>query len=39
VTAPGVQDNTLLDAVFTAELAAFGAQDPHLADRYLTNGV
>ena len=34
VTAPGVQDNTLLGDVFTADLAAFGGQEPHPADRY-----
>ena len=34
VTAPGVQDNTLLGDVFAADLAAFGGQEPHPADRY-----
>jgi uncharacterized protein len=34
VTAPGVEDVSLLDAVFTADLAAFGAQSPELATRY-----
>ncbi|MGC4108978.1 MAG: SDR family NAD(P)-dependent oxidoreductase [Nocardioides sp.] len=34
VTAPGVEDPTLLDAVFAADLAAFGGQSPHLATRY-----
>lgn len=34
VTAPGVEDPSLLAAVFSAELAAFGGQSPHLATRY-----
>ena len=34
VTAPGVEDATLLDAVFKADLAAFGGQSPELASRY-----
>jgi len=34
VTAPGVEDASLLDAVFSADLAAFGAQSPELATRY-----
>jgi hypothetical protein len=34
VCAPGVADNGLLDAVFQADLAAFGAQSPELAARY-----
>jgi NAD(P)-dependent dehydrogenase (short-subunit alcohol dehydrogenase family) len=34
VTAPGVEDASLLDAVFAADLAAFGAQSPELASRY-----
>ncbi|GAA4147849.1 SDR family NAD(P)-dependent oxidoreductase [Actinomadura keratinilytica] len=34
VCAPGVEDAGLLDAVFTADLAAFGAQSPELATRY-----
>src|ERR1700759_3146322 len=34
VCAPGVEDTTLLDAVFGAELAAVGAQSPGLAQRY-----
>ncbi|MEU7881723.1 SDR family NAD(P)-dependent oxidoreductase [Microbispora bryophytorum] len=34
VCAPGVEDAGLLDAVFRAELAAFGAQSPELATRY-----
>ncbi len=36
VCAPGVQDASLLQAVFDADLAAFGAQSPQLADRYRT---
>jgi short-subunit dehydrogenase len=34
VTAPGVEDTGLLDAVFRADLAAFGGQSPELASRY-----
>lgn len=34
VIAPGVGDTTLLDTVVVAQLAAFGGQSPHLADRY-----
>ncbi|MEV6824207.1 SDR family NAD(P)-dependent oxidoreductase [Amycolatopsis sp. NPDC051102] len=34
VTAPGVEDASLLDAVFQADLAAFGGQRPELASRY-----
>ncbi len=34
VCAPGVERFDLLDAVFKADLAAFGAQAPHLAERY-----
>ncbi|GAB4086053.1 SDR family NAD(P)-dependent oxidoreductase [Myceligenerans cantabricum] len=34
VTAPGVADTGLLDAVFAAGLAAFGGQSTKLADRY-----
>jgi uncharacterized protein len=34
VCAPGVADGGLLDAVFQAELAAFGTQSPELAARY-----
>lgn len=37
VCAPGVQDNHLLQAVFDADLAAFGAQSPQLAGRYGTD--
>ncbi|MFC7015150.1 SDR family NAD(P)-dependent oxidoreductase [Streptomyces viridiviolaceus] len=36
VCAPGVEDAGLLDAVFRADLAAFGAQSPELAGRYRT---
>jgi len=38
VCAPGVADGSLLDAVFRADLAAFGAQSPELAQRYRTGG-
>jgi hypothetical protein len=34
VTAPGVEHHHLLQDVFTADLAAFGAQSPELASRY-----
>lgn len=34
VCAPGVEDAGLLDAVFKADLAAFGGQSPELATRY-----
>lgn len=34
VCAPGVADGGLLDAVFQADLAAFGGQSPELAARY-----
>ncbi|WP_442543316.1 SDR family NAD(P)-dependent oxidoreductase [Arthrobacter sp. KN11-1C] len=34
VCAPGLEDVGLLDAVFQADLAAFGAQSPELATRY-----
>ncbi|OBF47165.1 short-chain dehydrogenase [Mycobacterium sp. 852002-50816_SCH5313054-b] len=34
VCAPGVEDASLLDAVFQADLAAFGAQSPEPATRY-----
>lgn len=37
VCAPGVEDSSLLKAVFQADLAAFGAQSPELATRYRTN--
>jgi short-subunit dehydrogenase len=36
VCAPGVEQSDLLDAVFKADLAAFGAQSPQLAGRYRT---
>lgn len=35
VCAPGLEDAGLLDAVFRAEIAAFGAQRPVLATRYV----
>ncbi|WP_416983702.1 SDR family NAD(P)-dependent oxidoreductase [Streptomyces sp. T028] len=34
VSAPGLEDAGLLDAVFQADLAAFGAQSTELATRY-----
>jgi len=34
VTAPGVEQADLLNNIFTADLAAFGAQSPELATRY-----
>ncbi|MGW4062885.1 SDR family NAD(P)-dependent oxidoreductase [Amycolatopsis sp. NPDC004747] len=34
VTAPGVEDAGLLEAVFRADVAAFGGQRPELASRY-----
>jgi uncharacterized protein len=37
VSAPGVEDYTLLQTVFDADLAAFGAQNPQLAERYRTS--
>jgi short-subunit dehydrogenase len=37
VCAPGVEDASLLDAVFRADLAAFAGQSPKLATRYLTS--
>jgi hypothetical protein len=36
VCAPGIEDAGLLDAVFHADLAAFGAQSTELATRYRT---
>jgi uncharacterized protein len=36
VCAPGVENRDLLDAVFQADLAAFAAQAPQLANRYRT---
>jgi uncharacterized protein len=38
VCAPGVERAELLEAVFGAELAAFGAQSPQLAKRYSSSG-
>jgi len=35
VIAPGVEERTLLDTVFSADLAAFHGQSPRLASRYL----
>jgi uncharacterized protein len=37
VCAPGVERSDLLEAVFRADLAAFGAQAPELAERYRAN--
>jgi short-subunit dehydrogenase len=34
VSAPGVEDDSLIDTVFAADLAAFAAQSPQLATRY-----
>ena len=34
VCAPGVEESSLLQAVFDADLAAFAAQSPDLARRY-----
>ena len=39
VTAPGVEDADLLEAVFRAERAAFGAQTPRLVTRYRDEAV
>ncbi len=36
VTAPSVEDASLLDAALSANLAAFGAQSPELASRNRT---
>ena len=36
VTAPGVENASLLEDIFRADLAAFGAQSPQLASRYLS---
>jgi hypothetical protein len=36
VCAPGVERSDLIDAVFKADLAAFAAQAPQLAQRYRT---
>jgi uncharacterized protein len=38
VCAPGVGDAGLLEAVFEADLAAFGGQSPELAKRYQSGG-
>jgi short-subunit dehydrogenase len=39
VCAPGVEDASLLESVFEADLAAFGGQSPELATRYsVSNG-
>lgn len=38
VSAPGLEDYGLLEAVFAADLAAFAAQRPELASRYRTAG-
>lgn len=37
VSAPGVEDYSVLEAVFGADLAAFAAQSPQLASRYRAN--
>ena len=37
VTAPGVEDASLLSAIFRADLNAFGGQSPTLATRYRTD--
>ncbi|MFF3215455.1 SDR family NAD(P)-dependent oxidoreductase [Streptomyces sp. NPDC002886] len=37
VIAPGIEDRTLLHAVFQADLAAFAGQSPTLATRYQSN--
>jgi hypothetical protein len=37
VCAPGVEQSDLLDAVFSADLAAFAGQSPALAKRYRQN--
>ena len=37
VCAPGVERSDLLETFFSAERAAFGAQSPHLAQRYRTS--
>ena len=36
VCAPGVEETSLLDTVFAADIAAFGGQSPQLASRYKT---
>ncbi len=37
ICAPGVEDTSVLDAIFQADLAALGAQSPELAQRYQTS--
>jgi len=37
VSAPGVEDDSLIAAVAGADLAAFAAQSPQLASRYRAN--
>jgi len=37
VSAPGIEDYSLLEAVFDADLAAFHGQSPQLTSRYLTS--
>jgi uncharacterized protein len=37
VCAPGLENTSLLEAVFQADLAAFGGQNPQLAERYRTS--
>ena len=39
VTAPGLEDTTLLDTVFAADLAAFAGQSKDLASRYRTGSA
>ena len=39
VDAPGVEDDSLLEAVFEADLAAFGAQSTELANRYRSDAA
>lgn len=39
VCAPGVERKDLIEAVFQAQLAAFGAQSPSLASRYAKEGL
>ena len=34
ICAPGLERSDLLDIAFQADLAAFGAQSPQLAERY-----
>ncbi|MBV8863387.1 MAG: hypothetical protein JO259_16270 [Mycobacterium sp.] len=35
LSAPGIEDYSLLQAIFSADLAAFHGQKPQLASRYL----